>query len=425
MPRFQYEAITNTGVSVSNTEEADSRAELITKLKVRGYWPTLIEQSELAPGDSVNGATDEALSEGTSGFSLQSILSQFTLRRIKSKEVEFVTYQMATLVNAHIPLVRSLEITLNQVRNPRLRSIIEQIKYDVEHGSTLADALAQHPKQFSDLYTSMIRAGEASGGLGEVLQRLAEFAERQRNLTNEVVSALFYPIILMGMSVSAVAVLMVLVVPKFTAMFDAMGGELPGATQLLISVADFTSSYWWAVLGGLSIATVLSRQFAQTDSGEVFFDRIKLRLPIFGQVFSTFAIVRFTRTMATLLENGVVLLPALSVAKDTVGNRVYKDTIAKAEAQIEAGSTLAHELEQDGSFPDLVVHMVTIGEESGAPEQMLTKLSEYYDAEVRKTLERITGSLGPLVILVMGLIIGFIAVAMMLPIFDASSMIGG
>ena len=425
MPRFQYEAITNTGVSVSNTEEADSRAELITKLKVRGYWPTLIEQSELAPGDSVNGTTDEALSEGTSGFSLQSILSQFTLRRIKSKEVEFVTYQMATLVNAHIPLVRSLEITLNQVRNPRLRSIIEQIKYDVEHGSTLADALAQHPKQFSDLYTSMIRAGEASGGLGEVLQRLAEFAERQRTLTNEVVSALFYPIILMGMSVSAVAVLMVLVVPKFTAMFDAMGGELPGATQLLISVADFTSSYWWAVLGGLSIATVLSRQFAQTDSGEVFFDRIKLRLPIFGQVFSTFAIVRFTRTMATLLENGVVLLPALSVAKDTVGNRVYKDTIAKAEAQIEAGSTLAHELEQDGSFPDLVVHMVTIGEESGAPEQMLTKLSEYYDAEVRKTLERITGSLGPLVILVMGLIIGFIAVAMMLPIFDASSMIGG
>lgn len=425
MPRFQYEAITNTGVSVSNTEEADSRAELITKLKVRGYWPTLIEQSELAPGDSVNGTTDEALSEGTSGFSLQSILSQFTLRRIKSKEVEFVTYQMATLVNAHIPLVRSLEITLNQVKNPRLRSIIEQIKYDVEHGSTLADALAQHPKQFSDLYTSMIRAGEASGGLGEVLQRLAEFAERQRNLTNEVVSALFYPIILMGMSVSAVAVLMVLVVPKFTAMFDAMGGELPGATQLLISVADFTSSYWWAVLGGVAIATVLSRQFAQTDSGEVFFDRIKLRLPIFGQVFSTFAIVRFTRTMATLLENGVVLLPALSVAKDTVGNRVYKDTIAKAEAQIEAGSTLAHELEQDGSFPDLVVHMVTIGEESGAPEQMLTKLAEYYDAEVRKTLERITGSLGPLVILVMGLIIGFIAVAMMLPIFDASSMIGG
>ena len=169
MPRFQYEAITNTGVSVSNTEEADSRAELITKLKVRGYWPTLIEQSELAPGDSVNGTTDEALSEGTSGFSLQSILSQFTLRRIKSKEVEFVTYQMATLVNAHIPLVRSLEITLNQVKNPRLRSIIEQIKYDVEHGSTLADALAQHPKQFSDLYTSMIRAGEASGGLGEVL----------------------------------------------------------------------------------------------------------------------------------------------------------------------------------------------------------------------------------------------------------------
>ena len=425
MPRFQYEAITNTGVSVSNTEEANSRAELITRLKVRGYWPTLIEQSELAPGDSVNGATGEALSEGTTGFSLQPILSQFTLRGIKSREVEFFTYQMATLVNAHIPLVRSLEITLNQVKNPRLRSIIEQIKYDVEHGSTLADALAQHPKQFADLYTSMIRAGEASGGLGEVLQRLAEFAERQRNLTNEVVSALFYPIILMGMSVSAVALLMVLVVPKFTAMFDAMGGELPGATQILIGVADFTSSYWWAVSGGIVIATILGRQFAQTDSGEVFFDRIKLRLPIFGQVFSTFAIVRFTRTMATLLENGVVLLPALSVAKDTVGNRVYKDTIAKAEAQIEAGSTLAYELEQDGSFPDLVIHMVTIGEESGAPEQMLTKLSEYYDAEVRKTLERITGSLGPLVILVMGLIIGFIAVAMMLPIFDASSMIGG
>ena len=431
MPRFRYEAVTNTGTSVTNNEEADSRADLVAKLKVRGYWPTMIEQSELTPDEVGNANTSLPLESNVSNSAstagtLQAQLAQLTARRVKPAEVEFFTYQMATLVNSHIPLVRSLDITLSQVNNPQLQRIIEQTKYDVEHGSTLADALSQHPKQFSDLYVSMIRAGEASGVLGEVMSRLAEFAERQRNLTNEVISALFYPLILMGMSVSAIAVLMVFVVPKFTAMFETMGGNsLPGATQVLISIADFTSSYWWAILGGTVIATLFGRQFGKTESGELFFDQLKLRLPIFGKVFSNFAIVRFTRTMATLLENGVVLVPALNVAKDTVGNRIYSDALTMASEQIEGGSTLAYELDRSSVFPDMVVHMISIGEESGSPEQMLGKLSDYYDVEVRKTLERVTGSLGPLVILVMGLVIGFIAVAMILPIFEASSMIGG
>ncbi len=431
MPRFRYEAVTNTGTSVTNNEEADSRADLVAKLKVRGYWPTMIEQSELTPDEAGNANTSlppesSASDSAATASTLQAQLAQLTTRRVKPAEVEFFTYQMATLVNSHIPLVRSLDITLSQVNNPQLQRIIEQTKYDVEHGSTLADALSQHPKQFSDLYVSMIRAGEASGVLGEVMSRLAEFAERQRNLTNEVISALFYPLILMGMSVSAIAVLMVFVVPKFTAMFETMGGNsLPGATQVLISIADFTSSYWWAVLGGTIIAILFGRQFGKTENGELFFDQLKLRLPIFGKVFSNFAIVRFTRTMATLLENGVVLVPALNVAKDTVGNRIYSDALTMASEQIEGGSTLAYELDGSGVFPDMVVHMISIGEESGSPEQMLGKLSDYYDVEVRKTLERVTGSLGPLVILVMGLVIGFIAVAMILPIFEASSMIGG
>ena len=431
MPRFRYEAVTNTGASVTNTEEADSRADLVAKLKVRGYWPTMIEQSEASTDDSKKNASSSSIDSNTSNpvitaGTLRSQLAQLTVQKVKPAEVEFFTYQMATLVNSHIPLVRSLDITLSQINNVQLQRIIEQIKYDVEHGSTLADALSQHPKQFSDLYVSMIRAGEASGVLGEVMSRLAEFAERQRNLTNEVISALFYPLILMIMSVSAIAVLMVFVVPKFTAMFETMGGNaLPGATQVLISIADFTSSYWWVVLGGGVISILLGRQFSKTADGELFFDRLKLRLPIFGNVFSNFAIVRFTRTMATLLENGVVLVPALNVAKDTVGNRIYSDAITKASEQIEGGSTLAHELDGSGVFPDMVVHMISIGEESGSPEQMLGKLSDYYDVEVRKTLERVTGSLGPLVILVMGLVIGFIAVAMILPIFEASSMIGG
>ena len=407
MPRFRYEALTNTGTVVTNTQEASSRAELVSRLKVMGYWPTSIVE-------------DTAETQGRTGIQIP-----FLPTRIKSAEVEFFTYQMATLINAYVPLSRALGVTLEQITSVELKRVVEQVKYDVEHGSPLNDALAQHPRVFSELYVNMVKAGEAGGVLGVVLERLAEFAERQRLLKTEVTSALFYPAILLVLSIGAVAVLMTFVIPKFTGMFAELDVALPGPTRFLIGITNFLSVYWWIILIAGIGGVVALRQYIRTESGRLAFDRVKLKLPILGTIFSNFALVRFTRTMATLLENGVILLPALRVVKDTIGNSVYGNAVANAEEEIERGSTLSRELERSAAFPPLLTHMVAIGEESGDPEQMLTKLSVYYDLEIKKNLERLTNSIGPLVILFMGLLIGFIAVAMILPIFEASTSLSG
>ncbi|MCE2402342.1 type II secretion system F family protein [Candidatus Poribacteria bacterium] len=407
MPRFQYEAITYTGATVNNTLEADSKVELIAQLRQMGYWPTQIVEE----GEALETKAKRIFNIGT--------------RKIKSAEVEFFTYQLAALINAHVALPRALEVTLEQITNPELNRIISQVKYDVEHGATFNDALNQHPKVFTELYVNMVKAGEAGGVLGEVLERLAEFAERQRVLKNQVVSALFYPAILFGLMVTAVIVLMVLVIPKFTAMFLEFDADLPLPTQILISISDAFANFWWVGLLAISIIATVLRQYLRTENGKVMLDRIKLKIPLVGPVFGTFAIVRFTRTMATLLENGVRMLPALQVVKDTIGNKVYSNIISEAEKEVEQGSTLSRELGQSKDFPTLVTHMIAVGEESGEPVTMLSKLSEYYDMEIKKNLERLTSSISPLVILIMGLLIGFIAVAMILPIFEAQQALGG
>lgn len=406
MPTFRYEAVTQSGGTVSNTAEADSKTELVARLRQMGYWPTDIAE-EAVEADSTD---------------VRRWLN-FGRGRIKPADVEFFTYQLATLVNAHVPLPRALEVTLGQIQNPALHRIVAQVKYDVEHGATFHDALTQHPKVFSDLYVNMVRAGESGGVLGLVLERLAEFAERQRLLKNDVVSALFYPVILLTLSISAVAVLMILVIPKFTAMFNDLGVTLPLPTRILINATDAFQTYWWVGLLGIVIGVAGFRQYLQRESGQVWFDRLKLKLPLMGPIFSTFAIVRFTRTMATLLENGVRLLPALKVVKDTIGNKVYSNVVATAETEVEQGSTLSRELGKSEDFPEFVTHMIAVGEESGEPVHMLSKLSDYYDLEIKKSLERLTGSIGPLVILLMGLVIGFIAVAMILPIFEANQLL--
>ncbi|MXV77374.1 type II secretion system F family protein [Candidatus Poribacteria bacterium] len=406
MPRYQYEAVTQSGQTINSTSEADSQAELIANLQQMGYWATNVVEE----GEALETKAKRIFSVGT--------------RRIKSAEVEFFTYQLAALVNAHVALPRSLEVTLEQISNPELHKIVAQVKHDVEHGATFNDALAQHPKVFSELYVNMVKAGEAGGVLGEVLERLAEFAERQRVLKNQVVSALFYPVILFGLMITAIIVLMILVIPKFTEMFLEFGETLPLPTQILISISDAFAAYWWVGLLGAAVIGTALRQYLRTETGKIMLDRIKLRLPLVGPVFSTFAIVRFTRTMATLLENGVRMLPALQVVKDTIGNRVYSNIVANAEREVEQGSTLSRELGESKDFPSLVTHMIAVGEESGEPVTMLSKLSEYYDMEIKKSLERLTSSISPLVILIMGLLIGFIAVAMILPIFEAQNVIG-
>jgi type II secretory pathway component PulF len=407
MPRFRYEALTSTGNVVSNSQEANSKAELVSNLKTKGYWATSI------------------IEENASEIEEKRLQISLFRGRIKAAEVEFFTFQLATLINAHVTLPRALGIALEQISNPGLRQVVEQVKVDVEQGAIFNATLAQHPKVFSNLYVNMVKAGEAGGVLGVVLERLSEFAERARLLKNEVISSLFYPAILFASSIIALAVLTIFVIPKLTVMYADMGVDLPRLTQFLITATNFVSVYGWILLVGCVAIALGIRQFVRTESGRLTFDRLKLKLPLVGSVYSNVALVRFTRTMATLLENGVVLLSALRVVKDSIGNLVYSNAVTESEKGIERGSTLSRELQESNVFPSLVTHMITVGEESGNLEQMLAKLSTYYGVETKKDLERLTSSIGPLVILVMGVVIGIIAVAMILPIYGATDLVAG
>ncbi len=403
MPRFNYQAMTRTGGMVSGTLEAESSAELVAKLKGSGYYPTDISQEVLEEKGRLS-----ALKIGG---------------RVKSSEVEFFSYQLATLLNSGVPLIRSLSVASEQINNINFRSAVDQIRNDVEHGSTLYDALGRHKKIFSDLYINIIRAGETGGVLGLVLARLADFSEKQRKLKGAVIAALFYPIILIFVGLSIGAVLTLFVIPRLSSMFTELGTALPWPTQVLMSITGFLRGYWWAILVVIIGAAIWLRQYSRTELGKINIDRVKLKLPLAGVIFRTAALSRFTRTLATLLENGVPILQALAIVRETIGNLVYKNIVQSSEKEVERGESLAASLQRSGKFPSLVTHMLAIGEESGNPQEMLTKLSEYYDTEMDKQLGRISNLVGPLIILVMALAVGFLVAAAILPIFEASSMI--
>jgi type II secretory pathway component PulF len=344
-------------------------------------------------------------------------------RRVKANEVEFFSYQLATLLNSGVQLIRALRVASEQVTNPTLRSAIDQIRYDVEHGSALYAALGQHRKIFSDLYINIVQAGETGGVLGLVLARLADFSEKQRKLKSAVISALFYPMILIFVGLCIGAVLTLFVIPRLSSMFAELGTALPWPTQVLMAITGAIKGYWWIILFLLVGSIVGVRQYGRTDTGKYNIDRFKLKMPLVGTIFSTAALSRFARTLGTLLDNGVPILQSLAIVRETTGNIVYRSVIEKSEKEVERGESLANSLQRSGKFPALVTHMLSIGEESGNPEEMLEKLSEYYDTEMDKQLERISSLVGPLIILFMAMAVGFLVAAAVLPIFEASSMI--
>jgi type IV pilus assembly protein PilC len=403
MPRFSYQAMTRTGGVVNGTLEAESSAELISKLKGSGYFPMEVQEQ----------VTEE-----------KRRLPVLRLgRRVKSSEVEFFSYQLATLLNSGVPLIRALSVAAEQITNDTLRSAIDQTRYDVEHGSTLYDALGQHKRIFSDLYINIVRAGETGGVLGLVLARLADFSEKQRKLKSAVVAALFYPVILVFVGSAIGTVLTLFVIPRLSSMFAELGTALPWPTQVLMAITGFIRGYWWVILLMVIVAAISLRQYRRTESGKSNIDRLKLKLPLAGGIFITSALSRFTRTLGTLLDNGVPILQSLAIVRETIGNIVYRNIVETSEKEVERGESLAASLQRSGEFPALVTHMLAIGEESGNPQEMLMKLSEYYDTEMDKRLDRISGLVGPLIILVMALAVGFLVAAAVLPIFEASSMI--
>ncbi len=344
---------------------------------------------------------------------------------VKVKDLCVFTRQFATMVNAGLPLVQCLDVLGRQMDKAHFKSVINQVMMDVESGSTLAEGLEKHPRVFSDLFTNMVAAGEAGGILDNILTRLAVYLEKADALQRKVKGAMLYPSIVLFVAVGACIFMLVGVIPVFAKMFADFGGELPGPTRFVMSLSGFMRSYWWTLVLGIGAIVLAVRQYRNTDSGRLRTDKLMLRLPIIGTVLRKSAVARFTRTLGTLIGSGVPILQGLEITSKTAGNRVIQDAIDQVSTSISQGDTIAEPLRECGVFPPMVVQMISIGEQTGSLDEMLSKIADFYDDEVDAAVEALTSAIEPVMIVVMGTMVGGMLVAMYLPIFKMASVVGG
>jgi len=337
---------------------------------------------------------------------------------VKTRDIVIFTRQFATMINAGLPLVQSLDIMAEQTENDKLKSTIRDVLYDVESGNTLADALDRHPKIFTKLYVNMVAAGEAGGILDVILLRLATFLEKSDALTRKIKGAMIYPAVIFGVAGAAVLILLIFVIPTFQNMFAAAGVPLPLPTQFVISMSQFLQDYWWALIAGIIATVVLIRAWYKTDQGELLIDKLLLHLPILGDLQRKSAVARFTRTLGTMVSSGVSILEGLEITAKTAGNRVIHDAVMGSRASIAGGETISGPLKESGVFPPMVVQMINVGEQTGGLDEMLTKIADFYDEEVDAAVSALLSAMEPLMIVVLGVVVGGMIVAMYLPIFD-------
>ncbi|HEX9893281.1 MAG TPA: type II secretion system F family protein [Gemmatimonadales bacterium] len=338
--------------------------------------------------------------------------------RIKTRDVVIFTRQFATMINAGLPLVQSLSILAQQTENKALKEVTKSVVYDVEAGNTLADAMRKHPKAFSDLYVNMVAAGEAGGILDTILLRLATFLEKNDALVRKVKGAMVYPGVIMAVAAGAIAVLLIFVIPTFQEMFASVSMELPLPTRIVIGASDLLLAWWWALIGAAVGAAFLTKQYYNTPDGRKRIDQMLLNAPVLGDVLRKSAVSRFTRTLGTLISSGVSILDGLEITAKTAGNRVIHDAVMQSRQSIAGGETIAGPLEQSKVFPPMVISMVAVGEQTGGLDEMLSKIADFYDEEVDVAVSALLSLMEPIMITVLGVIVGGMVVAMYLPIFD-------
>jgi type IV pilus assembly protein PilC len=337
--------------------------------------------------------------------------------KVKTRDIVIMTRQFATMINAGLPLVQAIDILARQSDNKTLQSTLEDVLYDVESGNTLADAMRDHAKVFSPLYVNMVAAGEAGGILDTILIRLAVFLEKAEALARKVKGAMIYPAVISVVAATAIVVLLLFVIPTFQQMFASFDQALPLPTRIVIMASDTLQSYWWAMAGGVAAAMWLFKRWVATSTGRLTFDRILLRLPIFGNLARKSSVARFTRTLGTLLSSGVTILDGLEITARTSGNRVIHDAIMASRSSIAGGESISGPLRVSGVFPPMVTQMINVGEETGDLDGMLTKIADFYDDEVDTAVESLLKAMEPLMIVVLGTVVGGMIVAMYLPIF--------
>ena len=344
---------------------------------------------------------------------------KISLRKgVKTKDLVHFTRQFATMINAGLPLVQSLDILASQQTKPKVAEKIRTLLREVEAGSTLADSMRRHDDFFNDIYVNMVAAGEAGGILDTILVRLAEYLEAADRLKRKVKGAMFYPVTVLAFSVLAIAVLLIFVIPTFAGFFTGAGVPLPLPTRIVMAMSNFLLAWWWAVGAGIFAAGAAVRSYYRTGPGKLMIDRLLLRLPIMGDVLKKSSIARFSRTLGTLVQSGVPILEGLEITARTAGNRVIQDAIMASRVSIAGGDTISDPLRRSEVFPPMVVQMINVGEQTGGLDDMLEKIADFYDEEVEAAVEALTSVIEPIMIVFLGAIVGGMVIAMYLPIFD-------
>jgi general secretion pathway protein F len=408
MPVFEYKGFDKGGAAVAGQIDADNPKVARTRLRKQGVFPTdVVEQT----GQATRG----------SGLDMEIDFAQY-LEFITIRDVSNMTAQMAVLVGASVPMAETLAALVDQTEKKKLKVVLSAVRERVNEGATLADALGDHPKVFDTLYISMVRAGERTGALATVLNRLAKFADEAVRLQGQVVSALAYPALMAMVGVLLIFVIFVGVLPQVRQMFTSFGGEenLPMITKVVFFFGDLLVGYGFLIpVAAVGLYTLFYRWVA-TAAGRERFDRFKLVMPLFGRMNRLVAVSRFCRTLGTLLLSGVPIVSALSIVRDVVGNVVIADTIQQASLNIQEGQSIARPLQDSGQFPPMVIHMIRVGERTGELERMLNLIADAYESEVENTVKSVTSLLGPLTILVMGGIVLVVALGLLLPMQELS-----
>ena len=343
------------------------------------------------------------------------------------KDLVIFTRQFGTMINAGLPLIQCLEILSTQSENAALRKAVGEIKGAVEGGSTFSDALRRHPKIFGDLYCNMVNAGEVGGLLDTILARLSKHIEKTMKLKSQIKSAMVYPAAIIGIATVVITVLMIWVIPVFEKMFKEMSNgkiALPGPTQLVIDMSNFVQSYWYIIVGGIVGVIFAFKKYYATPQGRLMVDKTVLKLPVFGDLIRKASVAKFTRTLGTLITSGVPLLEALSICAKTAGNKVIENVLMDARVSISGGKTISEPLAKSEAFPKMVTHMISVGESTGALDNMLGKIADFYEDEVDAAVTNLTALLEPMMMVFLGITVGFIVVAMYLPIFTMAGAIG-
>ncbi|MBX3177641.1 MAG: type II secretion system F family protein [Candidatus Hydrogenedentes bacterium] len=405
MPTYAYTARAKNGTKQTGTLTAATRQAAAQMLQQKGLIA-------------------DKLTEKKGGFALGGAGAKLN-KRVKTAELLVFTRQLSTIVSAGLPLMQGLDILADQTEDPNFGAVIDAIAQDVESGETFSDALRKYPRAFPDLYVSMVRSGEASGDLDGVLLQLADYLEASEELKRRIKSAMTYPVVAFSMIVLIASGLIIFVVPQFATIFEQMGGTLPAPTRILIAISDFLRT-WYAIPTMVAVALAIHfslKAYAQTETGRYNLDKARLRVPVFGMLWRKVAISRFTRTLSTLTRSGVAILQALEITERTAGNEVFARAVREAADSVRNGDTLADPLMRSEVFPSMVTRMIGVGEKTGALEIMLQKISDFYDAEVKALVDSLTSLIEPILIGLMGLVVGGIVIALFMPILMLSQLV--